>query len=55
MGEGKESLKVGVPDPDPLTLSRQKKVQRAWAGGTDGTGRGEGTADKALDQFLPQD
>ena len=24
VGEGKESLKVGVPDPDPPTLSRQK-------------------------------
>lgn len=27
VGEGKESLKVGVPDPDPLTLSRQKRCK----------------------------
>lgn len=58
---GKESLKVepatsgqqrGSPTPT-LQCPPDKKVQRAWAGGTDGTGRGGGTADKALDQFLP--
>ena len=59
--DGKERLKVepatpgrqrGSPTPT-LRCPPDKKGQRAWAGGTDGTGRGGGTADRALDQFLP--